>query len=296
MNPRDTSSHYRLSGVHYPTAHVSPIKSSSNGPSKTGTVKRRKSKPKWTKPKDMPKRPLSAYNLFFSEERRKLLEEGSGALGGFSGLSQKVASKWKSLDHTAKAPFVTQAKEERKRYKKEMKAWRNGEEDEEQLVEVASHSDASDMVPMPFSVSHLSSTCSTGSQSPIPSHDLPFPAAVYSRHGLVLPPAFAPAYTSSADPALLCDPSLANPANESMYDDSMNPTPFNDESHPGVLATTSSEFHRRYTTFVDSALQEQHVPFATKAQDYQSLMVGSSLQSLVCELDDDQRNLLAGLF
>jgi len=54
----------------------------------------------WRKPPDKPKRPLSAYNLFFADVRRKLLEQrrGNGAPShglGFSNLARTVAKQWR---------------------------------------------------------------------------------------------------------------------------------------------------------------------------------------------------------
>lgn len=59
----------------------------------------------WRKPPDKPKRPLSAYNLFFADVRRKLLEQrrGNGAPThgiGFSNLAKTVAKQWKVRTRT----------------------------------------------------------------------------------------------------------------------------------------------------------------------------------------------------
>ena len=101
----------------------------------------------WRKPKDMPKRPLSAYNLFFADERKKLLaarEEQSdfttsisrdvfsntspapatqGKKLGFAGLARTVAAKWKTLDPIARSGYEKQANVEKARYKAQMKEY-----------------------------------------------------------------------------------------------------------------------------------------------------------------------------
>lgn len=74
----------------------------------------------WKKPKDMPKRPLSAYNLFFKDQREKLISEGLG----FEILAKTIAEKWKTLEEDVKAPFLRQAEEEKKIYESAVAKWR----------------------------------------------------------------------------------------------------------------------------------------------------------------------------
>lgn len=106
------------------------------------TKKNCNAKKKWKKPKDMPKRPLSAYNLFFAEERRQLINGGDAdswigdsASGsnlisgpsnknlGFAGLARSVATKWKTLSPAMKAPYEELARREKARYVSQIKSY-----------------------------------------------------------------------------------------------------------------------------------------------------------------------------
>jgi len=124
---------------------VSPAGSSCKPPKK----KRKSPAVPWKKPKDMPKRPLSGYNLFFAAERQKLLKgEGvdldskpsaggkktdSGVGIGFASLAQRVAAKWKTLSDTEKAPFTEQAAIEKKKYDKDVAEWRKKRKEQKEL-------------------------------------------------------------------------------------------------------------------------------------------------------------------
>jgi len=91
-----------------------------------------------------PKRPLSAYNIFFKEERQRILEEtpspspsviktDSGNIRrrqrrdrnvphhkiDFATLGKMISKRWKSLSQEDLAPYQVKAREDRERYERE---------------------------------------------------------------------------------------------------------------------------------------------------------------------------------
>jgi hypothetical protein len=114
--------------------------------SEADTVKETSQQPKkrsWKKPKDKPKRPLSAYNLFFQQERERILASlpplqnapGSGvSIGrrdrrrhgkiGFADLARTIAERWKGLDESSRSFFEAQAAIEKEHYKHQVAVWR----------------------------------------------------------------------------------------------------------------------------------------------------------------------------
>jgi len=99
--------------------------------------KRRKSSEIKKKPRDMPRRPLSAYNIFFREERARVLQEREAELLNhqerrgkpdpelFATLGKTIASRWKRLEPDAREQYQSEAKDEMKRYRKEMEGYQN---------------------------------------------------------------------------------------------------------------------------------------------------------------------------
>ena len=91
-----------------------------------------KKRPYKRKLENGPKRPLSAYNLFFKAERLKLCEgitinkqttkngkrahrKSHGAVN-FSDMGKRIAAAWKALDEAGRAPYVAEAALDLKRY------------------------------------------------------------------------------------------------------------------------------------------------------------------------------------
>lgn len=100
---------------------------------------------------DKPKRPLSAYNIFFKHEREKLVSntpdsdapvtleslkvdpqrkttkrrhrKSHGKIG-FADLARTIAEKWKTLDPESRKVFEACAAKEKERYQKEITEWK----------------------------------------------------------------------------------------------------------------------------------------------------------------------------
>ena len=81
-----------------------------------------------------PTRPLSAYNFFFQDERRRILErmpvraEGKprrshGKLG-FAPMARTVANSWNKLSDEDRQPYEARARREKIRYKRDVAAWK----------------------------------------------------------------------------------------------------------------------------------------------------------------------------
>ncbi|KAL3938169.1 MAG: hypothetical protein SGBAC_006856 [Bacillariaceae sp.] len=146
----------------------SPAAASSNEvKEKVTPTKKRRPRKKWKKPKDKPNRPLSAYNLFFQQERALMLGNGNGSAPkedakeaeveerseasgdnnspakrrihrkthgkvGFAEMARSIGAKWKSLPDTDKEVFVKQASKEKERYAKELSLWKEQQKRKEQ--------------------------------------------------------------------------------------------------------------------------------------------------------------------
>jgi hypothetical protein len=81
-----------------------------------------KKKKRKQKPHDFPKRPLSAYNIFFREARASIVasekeKEGEGAKIDFQSLARDIASQWKILPGEERERVEELAKQDLRRYR-----------------------------------------------------------------------------------------------------------------------------------------------------------------------------------
>jgi hypothetical protein len=124
--------------------------------------KKRKRRPPlvpWKKPKDMPRRPLSAYNIFFREQREAMMRAAAAEKGvaaasktakrprkrssksvgiGFANLTRTMAANWKKLDSEARAPYAGVAASEKERYNQEMLVWRAKQKESKDMASARS--------------------------------------------------------------------------------------------------------------------------------------------------------------
>ena len=84
---------------------------------------------------DRPKRPLSAYNMFFRDQRKILLKSlplnrrkedirrGHGKIS-FQDLAKVIGAKWRDVDPEEKSRYEKIAEEGRNKYRERMKEWK----------------------------------------------------------------------------------------------------------------------------------------------------------------------------
>lgn len=147
----------------YDSDAAAPSRSTGRPPSSTGSVSSsgsgsRGKRRSWKKPKDKPKRPLSAYNIFFKHERQRIVEgrpeectpeetiraiesivcmsretrrhrKTHGRIS-FGDLARKIAEKWKNIAPKQKAVFEHYAELDMRRYRKDVKLWKDRKESE----------------------------------------------------------------------------------------------------------------------------------------------------------------------
>jgi HMG (high mobility group) box len=77
----------------------------------------------WKKQPGYPKRPLSAYNCFYRDERMRMLEEipMNTDRGGLPGMSKLIAQRWKGLSTEMKHPYEIEAYKEKVQYDKKVR-------------------------------------------------------------------------------------------------------------------------------------------------------------------------------
>lgn len=131
------------------------------------------------KPEGMPSRPLSAYNLFFKEQREMIVQERTAALspeiepiGGsskrksrkprkakiaFEELAKTIGARWKQISAEEKKRFEAMAAKEKERYQYEMVLYRQGMQQEGKDDDDGDYESSSSVQPTPTSAASSSS-------------------------------------------------------------------------------------------------------------------------------------------
>mmetsp|Transcript_5432 Transcript_5432/g.11098 ORF Transcript_5432/g.11098 Transcript_5432/m.11098 type:complete len:196 (+) Transcript_5432:140-727(+) len=89
---------------------------------------------KETKNQNKPRKPISAYNIFFQAERQRLLGMAEGKKPDFRNLAKYVSAKWKRMTYPDKVEYVQKAIQDKKRYACELLEWHRLSEEGELCI------------------------------------------------------------------------------------------------------------------------------------------------------------------
>lgn len=115
----------------------------------------------------MPKRALSAYNVFFKEERVRLLDEFKASEGtdttdtpriGFQEMARTIGSRWRNLSEEERKYYNSEAQSDTARYNKEMDAYKARKK---KLIATNSAPPAALLSPIPISMPAFAQTANT---------------------------------------------------------------------------------------------------------------------------------------
>lgn len=125
MNTKNSNPVIDSSNVSDSDVSVNTKTSDSMEEVKTVTVKKRGGWPKGRKRKPEllhlpPKAPATGYNLYLNDQR-KLYKDSSLA---FHEITKVIGNKWSSLSLEEKKPYLDKAEEEKKRYREELRVYR----------------------------------------------------------------------------------------------------------------------------------------------------------------------------
>ena len=186
------------------------------------------------KPKDMPRRPLSAYNFFFKEERERLMAERSAGVGSlaeaeqasdaegkdkntrkkelFASVGKLIAERWKTVAPSALERYREMANEDMGRYNREMSQYqilmarrKRTREEQQGMMEEAKVPGGTTRLRLDPAVTHLE-RLDAGHSFQVP---LSFRSATSSSVRAGIDPLRSPLATSGSTPI---DPALRLPS------------------------------------------------------------------------------------